>query len=538
MFIFQWTLVLLLAAVLLTGVARRIGAPYPALLALAGAGLALLPLGPAIVLEPDLALALFVAPVLLDAAFDTSPRDLWRNRAALASLVVVLVVATTAVVAWLGMSFAGLPLWAAVALGAIVAPPDASAASAVLGGLSLPRRVSLLLQGESLLNDAIALLIYRFAVAAAAGLMASRTAPGIALALVASPLAGFVFARLYLLAMRRVHDAASMTVLSFVATFGLWLLAERLSLSPIIAVVAYAMTLGQSMGGRSSARLRVSAYSVWETVVFVLNVLAFVIMGLQVGPILDRLSGPGRAQALGFGGLVLAAVILVRLVYVMGYGAIVRLKNRCFGANLPEGVNPPTVAGGAIVAWSGMRGLVTLATAFALPTGFPGRDLIVLAAFMVVLGTLVIQGVTLRPLLRWLKIADDGSVDREVSRGRVAVMQAALDALAQEDASPAAAAAREGYLEARHAAEDEADPQAATELDRLKLKAIAAQRLALGRLRREGRIGDDAYHRLEEELDWAELDAAPAGSFQPLTTEGPAAAARRLGRFAGAGGSG
>jgi CPA1 family monovalent cation:H+ antiporter len=265
----------------------------------------------------------------------------------------------------------------------------------------------------------------------------------------------------------------------------------------------------------TSPRNRVSSYSVWETAVFVLNVLAFVLMGLQARPILNRLSDEGRVEALLLGAAVLATIILVRIAWVLMAGASVRLVCGWFGRHWPLG--KIGVRGDLLIAWCGMRGLVTLATAFALPAGFPGRDPIVLTAFCVVLGTLVLQGMTLKPLLRLLRFAPDHSIEEEVSRARVAVMQAALDSLAG-DASPAAAAVREQYAAARSVAQNTDHPQQATEYDELRLRAIAHQRKALERLRSDGTIGDEAYHRLEEELDWAELDAAPAGRFQPLTT--------------------
>jgi len=255
--------------------------------------------------------------------------------------------------------------------------------------------------------------------------------------------------------------------------------------------------------------------------VFVLNVLAFVIMGLQARPILSRLSGQSLSQALLVSGAVLATVIVVRIAYLMMYAGVGRLTHRWFGVTLTSGTTPPTVAGVLLVSWCGMRGLVTLATAFALPSGFPGRDLIVLSAFCVVLGTLVIQGFTLRPLLDRLGFETEGGVEQEISRGRLGLMQAALDTLAEEH-SPAAAAVREGYLAAREVAGNPDEPQGATEHDRLRLRAITAQRSALNRLREEGAIGDEAFHQLEEEIDWAELSAAPAGAFQPLLTEGEA----------------
>src|SRR5437870_2074622 len=348
-----------------------------------------------------------------------------------------------------------------------------------------------------------------------------HTGPIVALMAVGSPIAGWLLARLYLLGTARVRDAASSTVLTFVGTFGVWLLAERVGLSPIITMVTYGMALSREASRRATARNRISTYSVWETAVFVLNVLAFVIMGLQARPILNRLSRESLFHALLVSGAVLAAVIVVRIAYVMAYSTVARLKNRWVGVALTPGMAPPTVAGGLLVSWCGMRGLVTLATAFALPSGFPGRDLIVLSAFCVVLGTLVIQGFTLRPLLDRLGFETDGGVEREISRGRLGIMQAALDTLVEERSS-AAAAVRDGYLAAREVAASPDEPQGATEHDRLRLRAITAQRLTLLRLREEGAIGDEAFHRMEEELDWAELDAAPAGSFQPLTTDGEA----------------
>jgi CPA1 family monovalent cation:H+ antiporter len=518
MLLFEWILLLLLVAVVLTGLAERIGVPYPSLLAVAGAGLAFLPFAPDIRIAPDLALALFVAPALLDAAFDTSPRELRRNAWPIASLAVIVVVLTTAAVAFVGWRYAGLPIGAAIALGAIVAPPDAAAAGAVLRELRLPRRISFVLQGESLLNDATALLIYRAAVTATMGSFALLSdGPLILLSAAGSLVAGYVLARAYLMATAHVRSIPGSIVLQFAGTFGVWLLADQLHLSPIITVVIYAMTLAQTATRRLEPRQRVSSYSVWETAVYIVNVLAFVLMGLQARTIIERLSETQRWSALMFGLLVLGVVIVVRIAWIASYRIFLLLIRRWVSTEFRELFVVTNVRGAVLISWTGMRGLVTLATAFALPEHFPQRDLIVLCAFCVVLGTLVVQGVSLKPLLRWLQLTDDGSVEREVSTGRVAIMQAALDSL-DGDPSPAAAAMRDQYTAARTVAEDLCAPQAATEYDELRLRAIAAQRQALHRIRAEGRIGDDAFHRLQEELDWAELDAAPAGRFQPLTS--------------------
>jgi Na+/H+ antiporter len=511
MVLFEWILALLLAAVVIAMLAESLRVPYPSLLAVAGAGLAFLPFAPDIRIEPDLALALFVAPTLLDAAFDTSPRDLRRNALPIISLAVIAVVLTTAVVAFLGWRFAGLPITAAIALGAIVAPPDAAPAAAVLRQLRLPQRIGLVLQGESLLNDATALLIYRAAVLATVGSFSLVSdAPLILLSAAGSLVAGYILARSVLIASARVRNIPSSTVLQFVSTYGVWLLAERLTLSPIITLVVYAMTLAQTVPRRSGARQRVSSYSVWETAVFVVNVLAFVLMGLQARPIIERLSPEQRWGSLLFGLGVLAAVIATRIAWVAAYRVITALIRLWFGDRIRKVLVVTNPRGAILVSWMGMRGLVTLATAFALPEQFPGRDLIVLCAFCVVLGTLVVQGLTLGPLLRWLHLEDDGAVEREVSQARVAVMQAALDSL-DGDTSPAAMAVREQYLAARDVAENQSDPQAATKYDRLRLRAVKAQRQALQELRARGRIGDDAFHRIEEELDWSELDATPTG---------------------------
>jgi CPA1 family monovalent cation:H+ antiporter len=244
------------------------------------------------------------------------------------------------------------------------------------------------------------------------------------------------------------------------------------------------------------------------------NVLAFVLMGLQARRIIERLSPDELWKSLFIALGVLALVIAVRIAWIVIY-RLVLAAVRQRSAPLAHKLGPRSPRGSIIIAWSGMRGLVTLATAFALPPDFPGRDLIVLCAFCVVLGTLVIQGLTLRPLLLLLRLDDDGSVEREISRARVAIMQAALDSL-DGDKSPAANTIREQYAAARKVAEDQHEPQAATKYDRLRLRAIRSQRNELNRMRIRGEIGDAAFYRLQEELDWSELDAAPAGTFQSL----------------------
>jgi CPA1 family monovalent cation:H+ antiporter len=294
----------------------------------------------------------------------------------------------------------------------------------------------------------------------------------------------------------RVAETMSGTVLELVTTFGTWVLADRLHVSPVLAVVAFAWVVARDAPARQTPRDRVHSYAVWGSLVFILNVLAFLVMGLQAKSILSRLAGDELWRAVGFAGLVLAVVIVVRVAWVMFVAVVLRRPRRQ----------------ALVVSWCGMRGLLTLATAFALPASFPGRDLIVLCAFTVVLGTLVLQGLTIGPLLRVLRLAPDPSLDEEVSFGRTAMIEAAVATLdGRKDA--AANAVRKQLEAAREVARDAAHPQAATEYDRLRMSAIAAERAVLASLRYEGRIADDAFHRLEEELDWSELDAAPQGHF-------------------------
>lgn len=508
--LFEITLVLLAVAVVLLQVARRLRVPYPAMLALVGGCVAALPFAPRLSIEPQLALALFVAPAVMDTAFDMPPRELLRIWVPLTSLAVVLVLLTTAAVAWAGWAFAGLPVAAALALGAIVAPPDAAAAAAVLQEFNLPRRTLAVLQGESLLNDAVALLAFGLAVSAAVspGGAWSSLVPRLLIAVPGGALLGGALGALGVRVAHKVAGTLSSIIVQFLLTFGTWILAERLSLSPIVAVVALAAVVARYMPARTSARDRVNTNAVWATVVFVLNVLAFLLMGLQARVILSQLQGEGLRHALLFAGIVLLVVIGVRFIWVMTYGMVLRFFRSFFEARV-LGAPVPVAKIGVLVSWCGMRGLVTLATAFALPPQFPGRDVIVLSAFTVVLGTLIVQGFTIRPLISLLRIAPDDSLQRDVATARTAMLDAALAELADRHGETAAAV-RDEYQAARAASTDANRP--ATAYDDLRLTAIAAERQLLVEWRRQGRILDDAYHLLEDELDRAELHAASLGT--------------------------
>ncbi len=508
--LFEVTLLLLAIAVVFLQIARRLRMPYPSLLALAGGCVALLPFAPHMGIQPQLALALFVAPAVLDTAFDMPPRELLRIWVPLVSLAVVLVLLTTAAVAWAAAALAGIPLAAAIALGAIVAPPDAAAASAVLREFSLPRRTLAVLQGESLLNDAVALLVFGLAVTAAVapGSAWQSLAPRLLIAVPGGAVLGILSAQLGMRLFSKLAGTLSLIIVQFLITYGTWILAQRLQLSPIVAVVALAAVIARHMPSRTSARDRVNSYAVWATVVFILNVLAFLLMGLQARAIVNQLQSDALWHALSFAGIVLATVIGVRFAYVMAYGFVLRSYRRFFEERVLHS-KVPTASIGVLVSWCGMRGLVTLATALALPADFPSRDVIVLSAFTVVLGTLILQGFTMRPLIALLRIVPDSSLDEDVSRTRNAMLDAALQELAQVPGE-GAAALRAEYTAARAGSIDRVKPD--TEYDGVRRRAIAAQRHLLAEWRRSSRIQDDAYHLLEDELDRAELHAAPAAT--------------------------
>ncbi|GJE56886.1 cation:proton antiporter [Methylobacterium thuringiense] len=536
MFVFEWIVAVLVGAVLLAALARRVGAPYPAFLALGGVGLALAPGFPNLRLDPDLALALFLAPVLVDAGYATSLRDLRVNWRPIAGLAVGAVLVTTlAVAVVVKMLVPDMPLSAAIVLGAIVAPPDAVAALSVLAHVPLPHRLTTILRGESLLNDAGSLLIYRLGVAAAVTghFSLSEVAPAFLLGVVGSLIAGPILARIYLWGMRWVSDPASSIVLQFAAAFGVWIAAEAIELSGVLTVVSFALVVARYAPERTAPRPRILSYAVWDTVIFVLNVLAFVLIGNQLGPILERLRAAENLPFAMVAGSVLLTVVLVRIAWVLpasgirriGFAEARRSKDRsvldlgnAFRKGIAAGGREASDLGpgaGFAVSWAGMRGLVTIAGALALPESgpngaFPYRDLIVLTAFAVVIGTLVIQGLTLRPLLAWLKLEDTDPVGHEVGWGRAEAYGAAIESLEGDESEIAEALRREFRLVVEEAeAHEEGLAPEGLPADDARRRAIQAARERILALRRAGEIGDDAFFVLEEEFDWTELSATP-----------------------------
>lgn len=503
---FESLLVLLLAAVVLLQVARRLSLPYPAMLAVAGVGLALVPGAPAITLDPETVLALFIAPVLLDAAFDFPLGAARRFWAPLVALAVVAVVVTTTLVAWIGWAFAGLPLAAAIALGAIVSPPDAAAATAVLGAVAIPRSTDAVLRGESLFNDATALLLLNGALAVQShGAVDWGVGSRLLLAVPGGLLLGYLFAQ----GVRRINRFVTGTLggnlLQFIIAFLVWIIAQRLQLSAVLCMVAFAMTLARSSELGQSPRMRVHSYAVWSTVVFVLNVFAFLMMGMQARTIVMQMQAARLDEALEFAGMVVAAVVLARLCIVVCYNRWTAWRYRRRGE--PE---PATVRQAVFLGWCGMRGLVTLATAFALPASFPQRDLLVLTAFAVVLATLAVQGLTLVPLIRLLRLDQRGALAKELAAARASLAEAALEKLDGYD-GPEMESLRYTYMVERPATDEREGDAAFDRRREMGLAAVAAERRRLAELRQKHEVGAETYDLLQEEIDWRELLLLPDG---------------------------
>ena len=498
---FESLLLLMLVAVALLQLARRLSLPYPALLAAAGVILAQLPHTPTINFDPPTYLALFIAPVLVDAAFDFPPGATRRFLTPLVVFAVFAVLLTTCAVAWIAHDLIGLPWAAGFALGAIVSPPDAAAATAVLRSFSIPRNVNTVLQGESLFNDSTALLLFSTALA----LVGSHGLDGrVAILLGVAVPGGILFGMLCALVARYTNRFVSGTLggnlLQFIMAYAVWILASHLKLSAVLATVAFAMTIARKTDATAfAARMRVQSYAVWSAVVFALNVFAFMLMGMQAHSILSRLGAARLRGALGFAAAITGAVILVRLLVVFSLYGVNTLREKTGGPARPATLNQVLFVG-----WCGMRGFVTMATALALPQNFPQRDVVVLTAFCVVLTTLVLQGLTLAPLVRLLHLDQGEQSSREVASARAALACAALGSLSGETGAEADHL-RYKFRLVEKTCTGESSPAALRTVRELGLRSVRSQREKLEELRDQNEISVEAYLALQEQIDWNEL---------------------------------
>jgi monovalent cation/hydrogen antiporter len=486
--------------------------PLPILLVAGGLLLGFIPGLPQVVLPPDLVLVAILPPLLYSSAFFTGLRDLRANLRPISWLAVGLVAVTTVTVAVVAhAAVSGLTWGAAFTLGAIVSPTDALAATEIARNLGAPRRVVSIIEGESLVNDGTALVLYKTAVAAAvAGTFSLFDASwhlvvnvigGIAVGLAV----GWVVRQIRL----RINDTPTEVSLALLSGYFAFLPAAAIGVSGVLAAVTIGVYMGWYTPQLTNVQTRLSGNSFWEILVFVVNALLFSLVGIQLHAIVNRLDGRSTSSLLVDGLLVSLVVIGSRILWVPVAAYLPRLLFRRIRERDPY----PPWQYPAVIAWTGIRGAVSLAAALALPDDVPGRDLIVFITFVVILVTLVGQGLTLPAVIRAIHFPQDDGAEREDAKARVKAADAALrrlEELAPEDwvNDDTAERLRGSYRFRRNrfqarldGADDDGVEERSQRFQRLRRELLDAEREAVLHLRNEGIITEDVMHRVERDLD-------------------------------------
>jgi Na+/H+ antiporter len=504
---------LLVSVTVLSAAARAINIPYPIVMVIGGVLLGLVPGLPDVQLDPDLVLLVFLPPLLYTGAFFSNLRDLRTDLRAISLLSIGLVIATVVVVAVVAHEFIDDLSWpVCFVLGAIVGPTDPVAGTAIMRRLGVPRRLVSVVEGESLLNDATALVAYKIALAAVGGAAFSlldagwdflwKASGGIAVGLIV----GYVVAEVR----KRLDDPLIENTIGLMTGYAAYVPAEQLQLSAVLAAVTAGCYVGWRAPEIAGAETRLQGFGMWELLQFLLNALLFVLIGLQLPSIVDALGDFSAGTLIGYGALVSAAVIVTRLVWQFTVVYLIRALDRRESVRARRSPWQHRF----VIGWAGMRGAVSLAAALALVTDFPQRDLIVFLTFAVIFTTLVLQGLTLPWVIGVLGVHDDGREEREEVKGRLMAAKAALtriDELEGEawtrDETIERMRALYRYRKRRFAvraglADDEEgieDRSAAYQT--LVREVLEAQRREIVRLRNTGDISNDVMHRLERELD-------------------------------------
>ena len=512
---------LLVVAVALGYVARRIGVAYPILLLLGGLVLGFLPGLPDIELDPNLVFLLLLPPILFGAGYSTPIRDFKANARPIALLAIGLVLFTTIVVGLVAqVAIPGLPAAAAFTLGAIVAPPDAVAATAVFRRLGVPPRVVTILEGESLVNDATAITLYGIAINAALYGTFSAAAASVSFVFigVGGIVVGLVVGLIVTEAWRRTNDPTLEIMVSLLAPFAAYLPAEALHVSGVLATVVAGLIAGRRAARTLSPSARLMGTGVWNIVIYTINGFAFLLIGLQLPAIARQLTAYTGGELATWAIVISATVILARILWVFPATYLPRTLSAKVRARDPS---PPPEAV-FVIAWAGMRGAVSLAAALALPIDpmFPDRDLVIFLTFCVILATLVGQGLTLPYVVRRLGVMAVSGPNAEETRARLAATEAALGRLADLENQypthkPLIENLRTRYEhEASHSGPEGEGPRDEEELELLEHKEIRdavleAQRDAVIALRDDGIIGDEVLAEIQRDLD---LEALRTGA--------------------------
>ncbi len=511
-------LALLVALAVLLVLAPILRTPYPILLVLGGLALGFVPGISTITLPPQVVLVGILPPLIYSAAYFTSLRDLRQNIVQISALAIGLVAATMVGVAVVAHELIpGLGWGPAFVLGAIVSPTDPLASTQIAQRLGVPRRVVAIVEGESLVNDGSALVLYRVAVVAVvtgtfsfweATLRFVYTAVG---GIAVGYAVGFVIAEVR----RRLDNPPVEVTIALLSGYFAFLPATALGVSGVLAAVTTGVYMGWRTPELTSVQTRLDGQAMWQIFTFVVNALLFALVGLQLNHILDTLSGRPAGELLWDAVVVSATVILLRIVWVFPLSYV---PWRLWGRVREHDPAPPWQRP-AVVAWMGLRGAVSLAAALALPLttrsgdAFPNRSLIIFLSFAVIVATLVGQGLSLPAVIRALGVEDDGLDAKEETEARIYAAEAALeriDELAEEDwIHPDTLERARGLMtfrrtrfSARFSDEDDGSTEERSQqYQRLQRELLAAERQAVAELRREGRISDAVMHRVTRDLD-------------------------------------
>lgn len=516
----------LAAVALLTVAANRFKIPYPIVFVVGGVVLGFARHLPKPHIEPDIIILLVVPPLLYSAAWQTDWLELKSNARPVALHAVGLVIVTMAAVAVVVHYTVPEFTWpVAFTLGAIVSPPDAVAAEAIFARLAIPRRIAAIASGECLMNDATALVLYRFALAAAVTGTFSLLRAGVAFVVVAvgGTLVGIAAAfvlegALRFWARRGLRDSMIASIVFLLAPFAAYLPAEELHVSGVLAAVAAGLLLSRRSTSFIDPETRVLGSSVWRLITFVLNAFAFLLIGLQLPSIIEELEPHVRDYAL-YGLLLSATVIVVRILWVFPATYLPRMLSRRLRERDPSPPWQPI----AVLSWAGMRGIISLAIALALPytlgdQPFPARTLTIFFTFCVIFVTLMLQGLTLGPLIERLGVTETSHGRRRETGVRIRALEAGVARLREEETRRKSPVEREivdrvieeyqqriNVLRGK-ATEDDGDEERESRIDRnVQKEALGAERRAILAMRRAGEIPDDVYRSIEYDLDLASL---------------------------------
>ena len=511
---------LFVVIVALATIATRLHIPYAILLVLGGLSLGFVPGLPRITLDPELILVLFLPPLIYSSAWLTSWREFRANLRPILLLAIGLVLVTTIILAVVAHTIAGLLLPVAFVLGAVVSPTDAVAASATAQRLGLARRIVTIIEGESMVNDATGLVVYRFAVVAVVTGSFSlwQASLQFVLASLGGLLIGLVIGWPVAWLHRHLDDAPIEITITLLTPYAAFLVANALQLSGVLAVLSAGLYLSRQSSRFFSSNTRLQANAFWNVLVFLLNGLVFLLIGLQLPDILETIAGRSLLALIGQALLISLAVIAVRVAWVFTAAYLPRFVSARLRARDPY----PGWRNVAIIAWMGMRGGLSLAAALALPLSlssgvpFPQRNLVIFFTFCVILATLVGQGLSLVPIIRLLRLEPDSSLEREHAQAHLVAARAALsrlDELATEVSVPQDAFTHlRSHYEKKLSAlttpvdgtEDERSALHSPLQQQLPQEGLNAERAANIQLPEQGRIDDETLRLVERELDLEE----------------------------------